>query len=276
MRLCAFADEAGNDLREQIKALHRNDISLIELRGVNGRNISAIPECELKEIGKFLADDGISVWSFGSPIGKIAINGNREAELDTFDRLCNAALSVGCTHMRIFSFFPTKEGQLERDEVLEGMYKYCLKAPREITLCLENEKGIYGDTPERCLELLSEFSRLRAIFDPANYVQCGVDTRVAWDMIAPYVEYLHIKDALDDGTVVPAGKGSGNVAYIIEQYLKNGGDVISLEPHLQHFSGLDALEHLEKTKINVSSLSQNDAFDLGAASTKSIIGGIKL
>ena len=40
---------------------------------------------------------------------------------------------------------------------------------------------------------------MKAIFDPANYVQCEVDTLKAWEMIKPYVKYLHIKDALADG-----------------------------------------------------------------------------
>ena len=31
--------------------------------------------------------------------------------------------------------------------------------------------------------------------------------RLPWELLSPYNEYLHIKDAAEDGTVVPAGEG---------------------------------------------------------------------
>ena len=39
IRLCAFADEAGDSITEQISALKRNSISLIELRSINAKNV---------------------------------------------------------------------------------------------------------------------------------------------------------------------------------------------------------------------------------------------
>ena len=39
----------------------------------------------------------------------------------------------------------------------------------EIVDCHENEKGIYGDTAERCLDVLEACEgKLRAVFDPAD------------------------------------------------------------------------------------------------------------
>ena len=38
--LCAFADEADKMIVNQIKALRENDMSLLEIRGVDGKNIS--------------------------------------------------------------------------------------------------------------------------------------------------------------------------------------------------------------------------------------------
>ena len=40
--LSAFADEASPMLDEQIKALQEEEISLIELRGVDGKNVSGL------------------------------------------------------------------------------------------------------------------------------------------------------------------------------------------------------------------------------------------
>ena len=117
-----------------------------------------------------------------------------------------------------------------------------------ITLLHENEKGIYGDEPERCLDLLLSCSspNLRATFDPANFVQCGIKPfPEAVDMLAPYVSCIHIKDArLEDGSVVPAGQGDGEVPNILSSFFAQGySELLSIEPHLayatayQGFSG---------------------------------------
>ena len=45
-----------------------------------------------------------------------------------------------------------------------------------------------------------------------------------------YVEYLHIKDALAGGQVVPAGKGDGHVPEILRRYRAQGGRVLTVEP----------------------------------------------
>ena len=84
----------------------------------------------------------------------------------------------------------------------------------------------------------------RAVFDPANFVQCGQDTKYAFDNLKEYVEYMHIKDArFEDGKVVPAGMGDGNVAYVLKGLFAGGYDgFLSLEPHLGSFEGLAALE----------------------------------
>ena len=46
MRLSAFADEASVDLLGQIDALKRNNIEMLEIRGVNGENIKNISVVE--------------------------------------------------------------------------------------------------------------------------------------------------------------------------------------------------------------------------------------
>jgi sugar phosphate isomerase/epimerase len=149
-------------------------------------------------------------------------------------------------------------------------------AGRGIDLCHENEKGIYGDMAVRCLELHKAFPALKAVFDPANFIQCGQDTWEGWQMLKPYVKYLHIKDAVADGTVVPAGRGLGNVPYIVSDYLARGGEVMTLEPHLYDFTGLAALENGKVTSLGVSHYKDNDeAFDAATAALRNILSDVK-
>ena len=274
MKLCAFADEASAMLQGQIDALCRNRIPHLEIRGVNGKNIKDITATEAKEIKEKLDANGISVWSMGSPIGKIAVDGDMDTHLDDFKRILESADIFGAKRIRMFSFFPNPAHSEEQTRafVLENVEKLLALTPANITLCHENEKDIFGENAENCLLLHKTFPRLRAVFDPANFVQCGVDTKKAWEMLKNYVDYLHIKDAVSDGTVVPAGMGLGNVPDIVSDYLARGGEVMTLEPHLYDFTGLSALENGKSVKLGISSYKDNDeAFDAAVSALRGIL-----
>lgn len=274
MRLCAFADEASAALSGQIAALKRNGIAQLEIRGVNGKNIKDLSAEEVWEVKSALDEAGISVWSIGSPIGKISLKDDFEAHIEDFKRILEAADILGAGRIRMFSFFPAQG--MSEEEIKSAVYERIATlislTPESVTLCHENEKEIFGENTENCLWLHKTFPRLRAVFDPANFVQCGVDTAKAWEALKGYVDYLHIKDAVEDGTVVPAGMGIGNVPMIVGEYLARGGDVMTLEPHLFDFTGLSALENGKSVKLGISAYKDNDeAFDAAVNALKGIV-----
>lgn len=121
-----------------------------------------------------------------------------------------------------------------------------LAQKEDVVLLHENEKAIYGDTAQRCLELMEALfcDNFGAVFDPANFVQCDEDTKEAYRMLSPYIRYMHIKDArFSDHVVVPAGMGDGNVPYILKSLFESGYEgFLCLEPHLGNFQGLAELE----------------------------------
>lgn len=268
-KLAAFADEADGRISEQIKAMTRNGISCLEIRGVDGENISDISKEKAKEVRRQLEDAGLSVWSLGSPYGKIGICDDFSAHLDKFRHGLELAEILGAKHIRMFSFYvPAGDEERYKDEVMKRLEQFIAAANGSgITLCHENEKGIYGDIATRCLEIHKTFPQLKAVFDPANFIQCGQDTVEAWKMLSPYVEYMHIKDAMADGAVVPAGKGIGNIPYLLKNYK---GEILTLEPHLSVFDGFDKLEGEEKTKMGYCYPSSNAAFDAAVNALKEI------
>lgn len=245
MKIYAFADEASPIIDKQIKAMKENKLDGLEIRNVDGVNIAEISDSKAKEVRKKLDDVCLRVWTIGSPIGKIDIEKDGFAlHTEKFKRTLELADILGAENIRLFSFFtPSENRDSYKDKVIERLGFFCEIAKGSgITICHENEKGIYGDTPERCLEIHKALPEMKTIFDPANYVQCGVDTLQAWELLKGYVKYLHIKDALADGSVVPAGKGIGNVKYILEDFKKLGGESVTVEPHLTVFAGLKDLE----------------------------------
>lgn len=279
IKLAAFADEASVDFDGQILAMKENGIGLLEMRGVDEINVSKLTVQQAKEAKKKLDDNGLAVWSLGSPIGKIKITDDFAPELDLFKHILEIASVTDAKCIRMFSFYGT-EGKCEyRDEVFERLSKYVEAAKGSgIVLCHENEKGIYGDIPERCLEIHREFSDIKAVFDPANFVQCDVDVLSAWDLLEPYVYYGHIKDADAEGNIVPPGEGIGRIKEYLPRFVAKGCTVLTLEPHLADFAGLSDLEEEgDKSKVGGMRFANNrEAFDYATRSLKSIIKGESL
>ena len=274
IRLCAFADEADDSLAGQIKALQENGIGFLELRTIEKKNVTKFTNDEVKEYKKQLDDAGIKVWSIGSPIGKVKITDDFNVDLELCKRTVEIANMFDAKSIRMFSFYGTNGEAQYRDEVMERLSKYVEAARGSgVTLCHENEKGIYGDNAARCLEIHKAIPELKSVFDPANFVQVGQDTLEAWAMLEPYVFYGHIKDSLADGSIVPPGKGIGHIPEYLPKFVAKGCDVLTLEPHLTVFSALKSLEEEgEESKVGLYKFaSKREAFDCAVNSLKDII-----
>lgn len=278
IQIFAFADEACAYVPGQIAALRRNGLDGLEVRRVDKENISKLSLEKAKELRRMLDDHGLLTWSIGSPIGKIRMNEDFQAHLDTYRHTLEVAQILGAKKLRMFSFYMGEDDpSVHRRNVTDRIGQLLdLAEGTGIVLCHENEKGIYGSTAERCADLHQTFPKLRAVFDPANFVQCGEDTLRAWEILAPYVEYLHIKDSLANGRVVPAGMGVGNVPKIIKAYLAQGGSALTLEPHLKVFDGLKELEEEGNTSAvgGYSYPSADAAFDASCNALREILKGV--
>lgn len=277
IKIYAFADEASPVIDEQIAAMKRNRLDGIEIRNADGVNVSELTAQKAKEIAKKLYDNGLSVWSVGSPIGKINIaTDDFEKHFDKFKHTVEIADILGADNIRIFSFFiPWGENPDNYKNAVIDRLGQMLEVVKgsKIELCHENEKGIFGDIASRCLELHTALPDLKGIFDPANFIQCKQDTLQAWDMLAPYIKYMHIKDALADGNVVPAGKGDGKLKQIVADFISKGGNSFTIEPHLTVFDGLKELEREgEQSGIGLYRYpDSNTAFDAACSAFREVL-----
>lgn len=248
--LSAFSDEIDSDLKVQMDVLDQHNIKHIEMRGVNGSSLVSYTLDQVKEIKRQLDKRGFKVSAIGSPIGKIKITDEFEPHLELFKHTLEIARILETSYIRMFSFFipQGEDPSIYRDEVIKRWIAF-IEAARgtDVILLHENEKDIYGDTPERCLDLMKTLNCdfVKMTFDPANFVQCDVDTYPnAFNMLKDYIVYMHIKDALfNNHQVVPAGQGDGNVKEILtELKAMNYQGFLSIEPHLGNFVGFAALE----------------------------------
>lgn len=245
-RIYAFADEADPAIDGQIAAMLKNGVNGLEIRGVDGQNIADISLEKAREVRAKLDNAGLITWSMGSPIGKIDIEtGDFAAHKEQLKHVLELADILDAKRLRMFSFYipEGKDPALYKNEVIDRLGQMAEIAEGSgVWLCHENEKGIYGDIAPRCLEVLKAVPSLKGIFDPANFIQCGQDTKEAWALLKPYITYLHVKDAKQSGDVVPAGAGIGNLPYIVGDFMASGGLDFTIEPHLSVFSGLQGLE----------------------------------
>lgn len=244
-----FADEIDVSVDKQIALLQELGIGWIEFRSGDGKGVADYTEKEAEMLMSRLSANGIRISAVGSPIGKIDITQDFEPHFETYRHIVELAGILDTSFIRMFSFFMPEgeEPDKFRDEVMRRMDRMVeYAAGRNVVLLHENEKGIYGDSAARCLDLMKLFygDHFRCTFDFANFVQCGQDTLEAYEMLRPYISYIHVKDALrENGDVVPAGTGDGNVAEILNRLDEEGyAGFLSLEPHLADFAGLKSLE----------------------------------
>jgi sugar phosphate isomerase/epimerase len=243
--LSGFGDEIDADPVVQVAVLQALGAHAIEVRSAWGVNVVDLDDEQLTGLHRLFQERGQTVSAIASPIGKVPVDEPVEHEVSRLRRAIAAAHALGTTNIRIFSFyFEGRTAESVRDDVLVRMRALADLAEREgITLLHENEKDIYGDVPSRVLDIVESVgsSSLRLAWDNANYVQCGVKPFTdGWAQLAPYVDYLQVKDALAaDSSVVPAGQGDGELLLTLTA-LRDAGysGYASLEPHLTDVNAL--------------------------------------
>ncbi len=253
VRLSAFGDEIADDLATQVALLRDLEIGGLELRGVWGKNVLDLSDEEVARIREECAAAGIEVTAIGSPVGKSPLSQPEAVEIKNLTRIFEIAHALGVDRVRVFSFYP--DGAPAAADLAGASARLGRMAEKAgnagIVLLLENEKGIVGDTIDRCAALLDGVAspHLRFAWDPANFVQVGEHAPVSdgWPKLGSRIAHVHVKD-LDaaTGDVRPAGEGDGQLVPLLEHLAADGYQGwLALEPHLAvagHSSGFSGRE----------------------------------
>ena len=238
--LSGFADEIDPDLQTQCDVLAELGIRYVEFRSAWDINVLDLDDAQVDEVVRILAANNLSVSSIGSPIGKINIEDDFDAHVTRMERALAVAKKLNAPYIRVFSFFlrPDQPPAQHRDEVIRRMRVLAEMAQTAgVVLLHENEKEIFGDIPERVLDIVESVNlpSLKLAWDAANYVQVGVlPFTEAYSSLRPHTVYIQIKDAvMDTGEVVPAGEGDGQLKATMKALAADGFDgFFSMEPHL--------------------------------------------
>jgi sugar phosphate isomerase/epimerase len=244
--LSGFGDEIDDDPVIQIAVLQALGANHIEVRSAWGTNIVDLDGDQLDRLKALLDAAGMKVSAIASPIGKVDVSLPVEHEVERLRRAANAARVLEVGYIRIFSFYYGADVAVEsiRDDVMERMRALAAVAEENgVILLHENEKDIFGDIPERVLDIIETVGSpaLKVAWDAANFVQVGVKPfDEAYAKLRPHLEYLQVKDArFADAAVVPAGEGDGDLLRTVEALKADGyTGFASVEPHLAGAHGL--------------------------------------
>ncbi|WP_192947420.1 sugar phosphate isomerase/epimerase family protein [Staphylococcus cohnii] len=270
IEISGFSDEIASDFQTQLKTVNELGMRYISLRGINDKNIGDYSvEMIKKDVVPRLKQWDIGVSSIGSPpIGKIYINDENafKKQLTMLKALCEISQLLNCQYIRIFSFYIPKEDNFDayKDIVISKLKEFAKIAEQyNIILLHENEKDIFGDIARRCKLILDEVNspNFKAIFDFANFVQCGENTQDCYDLLSDDIAYIHIKDAVyKDNFNVLCGTGDGQIESILVQFFESGYQgFLTLEPHLVVFDAIKDLELEHSTETIQNSAAKDGA-----------------
>ena len=253
--LSAFGDEIDADLEAQLRLLTELEIGFLELRSAWGTNVLKLDDDQVASIASACRAHSIAVSCIGSPVGKSPISEPVETEMANLERILDVAEALETDRVRIFSFYPP-EGEADRyvEESARRLSRMAEAAEgRGVVLLLENERGLVGDTPERCLALLEAVDSpgLSYVWDTANFTVAGVrqPTERGWPLLGSRLSCVQVKDySFEREAICPAGEGDAQVPELLARLLEaDYRGYLALEPHLVSagqrggFSGQDGM-----------------------------------
>lgn len=251
----AFTDECSSMLDEQLMSLNKHKTSHIELRNIDGKDIVDLSNEEVRIVSRKLEFDEVDVSAICSPIGRVMIDESFEWQLERFKRSVEIANILSTTRVRVSSFFIPQNCDYSNyhNQVIEKLGVLCEYAKSQgVSVLLENEQGSYADNSARILAVKRELKELvKFVFNPANTVTVEESCFEFYSNIFELVECFYIKDALQDGTLVPIGEGVCEIGRILTHYKHNTNKssvVLTLQPGL-YIANDGAKYHYENTVV---------------------------
>lgn len=214
--LSFLTDEYSSMIEEVIEYAIYEQIHLLELRTICGKNVVDFSLESLKKIAKKIRDAKLFVSCLASPLLKwypdhISKLESSNIRLHTFQyqksekkniykKVFEIADIFQTKYIRVFSFL--KYPQFKDDE-LDGEFEILIKFAEEYDkiLLVENEPVCNIDTLRKLYQFLARINhmRVRALFDIGNLYELGYCVQLDELVnICPYLEYLHLKDFSSD------------------------------------------------------------------------------
>jgi sugar phosphate isomerase/epimerase len=241
-----ISDEAAKDLDGQIRAQKALGWAHIEIRNVDGTNLTDVSDATFDEIRHRIDGAGLRVSCFASQLANWSrpINGDVSVDVEELKRAIPRMRALGTPFIRCMSYpnaDPPWEESRWRGEVIRRLTLLAeIAADGGVTLVHENCNGWGGVGPAQTMELLREVGsdHLQLVFDTGNPIAYDQDAWQYYAGVRERVAYVHVKDYYrperkgDQRACFP-GEGIGYVREILGDLIGRGYDGgISIEPHI--------------------------------------------
>lgn len=275
--LSAFVDEADGSIDGQIKAAKAATLTHVDLRNLEGHNITKLPVETAQQCKAKLDDAGLRVCMYGSPIGKIDISDDFAIDVERLNHLAKMRDVFGSNLVRVFSYYNKQDAPADqfRDESLSRLTRLAEQARSlDMVLYHENEAAIFGYKLDGNEAIRDEVrakhnDHFKMIFDFDNYNHGKEDCWANWLALRDTTDAIHLKDSkwIDETTKqhVPVGTGDGKVNEILADAAERGWEgPLILEPHLSHSAAVLATGPSGIANQSLKDLSPQECFQLAA------------
>ncbi|MFW5728330.1 MAG: sugar phosphate isomerase/epimerase family protein [Spirochaetota bacterium] len=258
MFLTGITDEAADTIEDQIAVCRELGWRWIDLRTIEGENITNIPEVKFGRLLDALAESEIEVSSFSAAIANWGrrVTDPFDTDFAELERAIPRMHRAGTRFLRIMSYRPEagegtarwSESEVEY-EVIRRLRELARRAEDGgIVLLHENCDTWGGQSFEHTQRLLEavDSPAFSLVFDTGNPVEtrdCRADATGGrqdafefYQAVREHISYVHIKDAyVAAGKTVYTlpGEGDARVEEIVADLRARGYDGgFSIEPHV--------------------------------------------
>ncbi len=246
MYFAGISDEAGSSIEEQIAAHQQLGWKHLELRLINGTNLTAVDDATFEHVVEKVEEAGMTVCSFASALANWGrpITTDFDVDVTELKTALPRMQRLGTVFIRCMSWPNAKEEKWPndtwRDEAVRRM-KILAQMAKDggVILIHENCDGWGGDSPANTLELLQRVDSpaLKLVFDTGNPINHNQDALAYLKEVIDHVVHVHIKDgkinAEGKKQWTYPGEGSCQVEKCVQTLINhgyNGG--YSIEPHI--------------------------------------------
>jgi len=245
MFFSGISDEAGPSIEVQIKAHQELGWEYLELRMIDGQNLTAIPDGKFDHVRAQVDAAGMRVSCFACAIANWArpITCDPSIDIEDLKRAIPRMHAFKTRLIRVMSYpndkdHPLSEPEWRREAIRRMKVLAGIAENGGVTLAHENCSGWGGLSAENSNILLGEVNSpaLKVVFDTGNPVTYNQNAWDYYQAVCNDIVYVHIKDARIAGggeIYTFCGEGDGCVNEIVRDLLAKGYDGgCSIEPHL--------------------------------------------
>jgi UDP-N-acetyl-2-amino-2-deoxyglucuronate dehydrogenase len=271
-------DEVAESLEEGIRFLKEHDLDSAEIRTIDGKNIAKLSLKETKELKHTLDANGLKVSAIASPLFKwyadvpsgaqsadlfgMSPHLSRKEKEEMIAKVLEQAVILGTERIRIFSGLKSGDGFEDLLEEDSELMSFALRIAKDkgVRLLLENEPVCHISRLDEYIKIFTsgKYEGLRAWFDIANVYEEGESVLPEHlRILAPYIDYLHVKDPIAPKAHQYTPLGDGYINYkriftLLESFIQNPL-VISIETHVKTDKGAASSKSLDYLRNLLSS-----------------------